>query len=90
MSIKLRVPPNLFMLTGYQKIVETTGQNVGECIDDLDSQFPGAKRMLCDKQGQLLNYYEVYVNSEKVHSDKLTKPVKDGDEVKIVIFLAGG
>ncbi|MFP3975721.1 MAG: hypothetical protein ACLFVK_05800, partial [Dehalococcoidia bacterium] len=56
MSIKLRVPPNLFMLTGYQKIVETTGQNVGECIDDLDSQFPGAKRMLCDKQGQLLNY----------------------------------
>ncbi|MFP4642660.1 MAG: hypothetical protein ACOC6S_01525 [Chloroflexota bacterium] len=30
------------------------------------------------------------MNSEKVHSDKLTKPVKDGDEVKIVIFLAGG
>lgn len=90
MSVKVRIPPNLRGLTGNQDVVKTTGKDVGECIENLDAQFPGIKNSLCDKRGQLYNYYEIYVNSESSYPEELRKPVKDGDELTIAIFIAGG
>ena len=90
MSIKLRIHPTLLQFTGGRELVETAGQNVGECLDNLETQFPGIKQRLCDEQGKLLNYFEIYINSESSYPEELARPVSDGDELTIVTLVGGG
>lgn len=90
MSIRVRIPPFLRKSTAGRRVVETTGRNVGECFDDLETQFPGIKQLLCDQQGRLDEFIEVFINSESSYPEELSKPVKDGDELTIAIFIAGG
>ncbi len=90
MGIKVRIHPFLQQFTGGQDVVESTGRTVGECLDNLEIQFPGIKQRLCDKQGHLYDYYEIYVNSESSYPEQLAKPVKDGDVLSIVIMIGGG
>jgi len=90
MGVKVRLHPLLRKLAGDQEWVESWGRTVGECIDNLETQFPGIKQRLCDKQGKLLNYFEIYINSESSYPEELTKPVSDGDELTIVTLVGGG
>jgi molybdopterin converting factor small subunit len=90
MSIKVKIHPTLQQFTGDQEVVEVAGQNVGECLDSLETQFPGIKQKLCDKQGKLLDYLDIYINSESSYPEELAKPVNDGDELTIVTLVGGG
>ena len=74
MSIKVRIQANLRRYTGGRDILETTGKTIGECLDNLESQFPGIKQL--------------YLITNK--PEKLSTPVKDGDEFGIVVFIGGG
>ncbi len=90
MSIKVNLPSHLHNFTGGQSVAEVTGSTVGECLNDLVRQFPGIERAIFDKQGQLLNYVDVYVNRESSYPEELAKPVKDGDELHITLFVIAG
>lgn len=90
MSVKFGFPSQLQKFTGGREWVETMGQSVGECIDNLEIQFPGIKQRLCDEQGQLFGVYAIYVKSDDSYLWQLTKPVKDGDELTIVPLIEGG
>jgi molybdopterin converting factor small subunit len=90
MSVKVRFSPLLRQFTNGQDLVEATGENVGDCIESLERQFPGIKKLLCDKQGQLSSAWDIYVNSYSSYPEGLAKPVKDGDELAIVFLLGGG
>jgi molybdopterin converting factor small subunit len=70
--------------------LETNGQTVGDCIQDLVSRYPGMKSAIFDAKGRLLNQIEIYLNMESAYPDELKKPVKDGDEIHIAVMLAGG
>jgi molybdopterin converting factor small subunit len=48
------------------------------------------KEGLFDKKGKLLNVVEVYVNNESAYPEELAKSVKDGDEIQLILMLAGG
>jgi molybdopterin converting factor small subunit len=89
-SIKARLHPILKSLAGGQEVIEVTGHTTGECLEDLESHFPDIKKMIRDKRGQLRPYCEILVNSESVHPNELTTPVKDGDQIDIVVFVTGG
>ena len=90
MSIKVRLHPFLQNLAGGQEVVEVTGHTTGECLENLEGRFPGIKQQIRDKRGQLRRYCEILVNSESTYPKELTTPVKDGDQIDIVIFVAGG
>ena len=90
MSIRVRFPPYLQKFTGGRESVESSGQNIGEVLNNLEIQFPGIKQQLCDKQGRLFSFYDIYINSESSYPEELDKPVNDGDEVAIMILLGGG
>lgn len=90
MSIKITLHPNLYHLSNGQATVEVRGNTVGQCLDDLVRQFPGIKKMLFDKNGKLLNYVDIFVNEESCYPMELARPVKDGDELDIVLMIAGG
>ena len=86
MSVKVRIPtflhPSLYGPGRSYEIVEVMGHTVGECIDQLEIQFPGIKQELYDEKGQLKAYYCIYINSESSHPEELlAKPVEDGDEL---------
>jgi molybdopterin converting factor small subunit len=90
MSIKVRLHPILQKLVGGQEVVEVTGHTTGECLEDLEGRFPVVKQLIRDKRGQLRRYCEILVNSESTYPKELTTPVKDGDQVDIICFFAGG
>jgi sulfur-carrier protein len=90
MSIKVRISPVLQQFTGGKEVVETTGHTTGECLDNLEFQFPGIKQKICDERGQVLSLYYIYVNGEAVYPEEVTKPLIDGDEMAIMAIMAGG
>ncbi|MEE8414278.1 MAG: MoaD/ThiS family protein [Dehalococcoidales bacterium] len=90
MSVKVNIPPTLSHLTGGQDLFEANGNTVGECLNQLIDQFPEVKEQLFSKDGKLNNVVEVYVNVESSYPEELAKPVKDGDELHLIIIILGG
>ncbi len=90
MSIKVKIPSHMQPFANDTEVVEVNGRTVGECLKHLGEQFPHVGERLFDKQGKLFVYFNIYVNGESAYPERLDKPVKDGDEIRIVLFLAGG
>lgn len=90
MSIKVKISPVLQKFTGGREVVEATGNTTGECLNSIEVQFPGIRERIRDGQGQVTAPYDIYVNGEPVYPEELTTPVKDGDEMAIVVFMVGG
>ncbi len=90
MSVRVNVHKTHRMHTDGLEVVEVEGGTVGDCLGHLVQQYPGMKEGLFDKKGKLLNVVEVYVNSESAYPEELAKRVRDGDEIHLILMLAGG
>ena len=91
MSITVRIPTPLRRLTNGQDKISVDGSVVNEIIDSLDTQFPGVRERLCNEDGELRNFVNIYVNGEDVRFlDGLNTATKTGDEISIVPAVAGG
>jgi MoaD family protein len=91
MSVKVKIPTPLRRITNNQELVESEGGSLGEIITAIDGQFPGLKDRICDEQGQLRRFVNVYINGEDVRFlSGLSTPLKQGDEISIVPAVAGG
>ena len=91
MSIVVRIPTPLRRLTNGQDKVDVEGDNLGSVIDAMNEQYPGIRERICDDQGQLRNFVNVYVNGEDVRFlQGLETPTSSGDEVSVVPAVAGG
>lgn len=91
MDIKVRIPTPLRPLAGGQDAVQISGATLQECIDSLETQFPGMRERLCDDGGELRRFVNIYVNGEDVRFlNGLSTPLQIGDEVSIVPAVAGG
>jgi molybdopterin synthase sulfur carrier subunit len=90
MSVKVKLHPILKSLAGGQEVVEVNCHTTGECLEDLENRFPDIKKLIRDKRGQLRPYCQILVNSESTYPEELTTPVKDGDQIDIVVFVTGG
>ena len=91
MPISIRIPTPLRKLTGEQEVVQADGTTVGELLSSLDSTYPGLKDRICDEQGNVRRFVNVYLNDEDIRFlDEKATAVKDGDEISIVPAIAGG
>lgn len=91
MSISVRIPTPLRRVTNGVDKVDAEGDTLDQIIDSLDSQYPGIKGRLCDEDGNLRNFVNVYINGEDVRfMQGLATATKSGDEVSIVPAVAGG
>ena len=91
MSVKVRVPAPLQKLTKDQEEVAADGANVKELIENLEKNYPGIKERICDDQGKVRKFINIYVNGEDVRFLQQDEtPVKDADEVSIIPAIAGG
>ena len=87
----VRIPTPLRKLTNEIEVVQAAGSNVGEIIENLEKAFPGLKERLCDDQGNVRRFVNVFVNDEDIRflEEKATA-VKESDEISIVPAIAGG
>jgi len=88
MNVKVHMGSLLYHITNNQYTIEVEGETVRESLMKLDRQFPKLK--LFDKDGELKSYFVVSVNEEIVLPKELNKPVKDGDELSIMLVDVGG
>jgi molybdopterin converting factor small subunit len=90
MAVKVHIHATHRRFTNGLEVVAVEGNTVGECLNQLIKKFPGMEKALFAKKDKLLNIVEVYVNHASAYPNELVKPVKDGDEIHLVIMLAGG
>ncbi|MCW5893570.1 MAG: MoaD/ThiS family protein [bacterium] len=88
---QVRVPTPLRKFTGGAEAVEAQGADVAALIRDLDSRHPGIRDRICDEQGAVRRFVNIFVNGEDIRFlQNLETPVKSGDEISIVPAIAGG
>jgi molybdopterin converting factor small subunit len=90
MEVKVHIHTTHRQYTNGLEVVDVKGNTVGECLNDLVQQFPGMEKALFAKKDKLHNIVEIYVNHATAYPNELVKPVKDGDEIHLVVMLAGG
>jgi molybdopterin synthase sulfur carrier subunit len=91
MAVKVRIPSPLRKLTRGQGEVEILSSNVGSLIETLEKTYPGMKERICDEDGNLRRFVNIYINEEDIRFLKgKDTPLKDGDEVSIIPAIAGG
>ena len=91
MPVTIRIPTPLQRLTSGQGEVQGEGQTVAELLGDLERRYPGIKERLCDQDGKLRRFVNIFVNEEDIRflqGDQT--PIKSGDEVSIIPAIAGG
>lgn len=91
MAAKVVIPAQLRQYTGEESSVQADGSTVNEVLGDLESKYPGIRDRICEPDGRLRRFVNVFVNGEDVRAlDGIETPVKDGDEVGIIPAVAGG
>ena len=72
MSVVVRIPTPLRRVTNGQEKASVEGKNLIEIIDDLESQYPGIKERMCDDDGALRHFVNIYVNGEDVRFSRMS------------------
>lgn len=91
MPVTVRLPTPLRRVAGGARDVEAKGETVGSVIENLEQQYPGFKDRLCEDDGQLRRFINIYVNGEDIrYAAGIDTAVKDGDEMSIIPAVSGG
>ncbi len=91
MGVTVRIPTPLRKLTEGKDEVTSNGKSIGDVINDLENQFPGLKERICDEDGNLRRFVNIYLNDEDIRfSNNLQTEVSEGDELSIIPAIAGG
>ncbi len=91
MAVIVKIPAPLRRLTDGQREVATDAATVGECIERLGQAYPGLKDRICEADGTVRRFVNIYVRGEDIRfSNGLETPLRDGDDVSIVPAASGG
>jgi len=90
MAVRIHLHPDMWYLADNRETVETTGATVGECVNQLITRYPGLADLVFYKDGTLQTFVEVYVNRRAAYPNELERPVTDGDEIHLMMTIAGG
>ncbi len=91
MTVTVRIPTPMRKFTENKKSVETSGETVGDVIDSLSELYPALGERLCDENGTVRRFVNVYLNDEDVRFKGGNKtPVSEGDTLSIIPAIAGG
>ena len=91
MAVQVLIPTPLQKFTNEEATASLEAGSVDELLTALEQRYPGIQARLCDENGKLRRFLNVYVNSEDIRFlDNQATALSDGDEVSIVPAVAGG
>ncbi len=87
----VRIPTPLRKLSGDRDELNISAANVSELIEGLEQECPGIKDRICDEDGNIRRFINLYVNNEDIRflNGKDTK-LSENDNVSIIPAIAGG
>ncbi len=87
----VRLPEALRRYTEDQEAVELDGSTVGEVLDALVAAHPRTRIRLFTDDGRLHGHLHLFSRETEVPADELdTTPVTPGDEIDVIVAIAGG
>ena len=88
----VRIPTPLRKLTGGAEEVSAAGATIGELITDLEANHPGIKARICDDNGDVRRFVNIFANDEDIRflPDKEQTALSEGASLIIVPSIAGG
>jgi molybdopterin converting factor small subunit len=87
----VRIPTPLRKLTDGKEEVTASGATIAEVITALEQSYPGIKARICDDNGQVRRFVNIFTNDEDIRFlQNLDTPVSEKDEISIVPAIAGG
>jgi MoaD family protein len=90
-QVTVLIPTPLRRFTGGEARVNASGSTVASLLDDLEVQHPGLKERICESDGQIRRFVNIFINGENVRErDGAETPVNSGDEIGIIPAMAGG
>lgn len=91
MGSTVRIPAPLRKITGGNDTVEVEGRTVREVIENLEREYPGIKERICDANGGVRSFVNIFVNEEDIRFlNRLETEIRNGDEISIIPAIAGG
>ncbi|MDM7952906.1 MAG: MoaD/ThiS family protein [Cyanobium sp. CZS 25K] len=91
MAIQVLIPTPLQKFTNDEASVSLEASSIDALLQALEGRYPGIQARLCDENGKLRRFLNLYVNSEDIRFlDNQATVLSDGDEVSIVPAVAGG
>ncbi len=82
------IPPTMRSLTGGREIVDASGANVREVLEDIENQFPGIMDRLC-QDGSIRPDVSVVVGGA-IATLGLLQPVEQDAEIHFLPAIGGG
>jgi molybdopterin synthase sulfur carrier subunit len=87
---RVQIPPPYQGPTRGQGRVDVAGNDVRECIEAVEAQYPGFLPQVLDSEGRVHRFVQIFVNGEEIARSALDTPVRPDDEVEILAAIAGG
>jgi molybdopterin synthase sulfur carrier subunit len=90
MTITLRIPISLNNLLNGREEAFCRGNTVEECLNDIEKKYPGFYANLTSSNKEITNVL-IFLNGENIiNMEGRETKVKEGDEISIIPFAAGG
>lgn len=90
MSIEIELSSAFGLFTDNVLNVKVEGKNVREALHDLGRRYPRLKKVLLNKDGDLQQTYDFFINGQSVYPKDMSHPLKDGDKLNILYLIHGG
>ena len=76
--------------TNGQEFVEINGSSPIDCLRNLEVTYPGMGAWLFNKKGEPGRATWLFLNGERIYAEEFDKPLKDGDDLFVMLAIAGG
>lgn len=91
MSVKVRIPGIWRGLTDGESAPAFAGDTVGAVLRQLTERYPEMRDRLFTPLGELKAYLHIFLNQVDIRSlEELDTPTLDGDELLLLMAVAGG
>jgi molybdopterin converting factor small subunit len=90
MSVNIEMSSFFGLYTNNTLNTQVKGKTVRECLHNLVEKFPKLKRLLLDKDGNLMRTYDYFINGQSVYPKDMNRPLKDDDKLNLLYVIHGG
>jgi len=90
MHITVKLSSLLRQAAQWQESVSVTGDTPERCLHALIEQYPEMRKWVYDKNGNLWDRLQLFINGEMVHRGELSNPLNEADELYVLLNIGGG
>jgi molybdopterin converting factor small subunit len=87
---EVHIPPRYRGPTHGERRVEVRGSTVRECIEAVDSRYPGFGELVFEANGNIRLFATLFVNGEELERGAGDTQVAERDRIEILAAVAGG